>query len=97
MGMKMIIAGTLVYFILLGAYAGKAAAAVTCDPMALSPCATAMFSPSKPKPTTDCCNKLKLQAKCMCKYATDPKLKGYIKTPDAKRVADSCHVSFPKC
>ncbi|GLJ09301.1 hypothetical protein SUGI_0105870 [Cryptomeria japonica] len=80
-------------------HSSDVARAVTCNPMALSPCASAMFGPSnpKPKPSSDCCNKLKLQQSCMCQYAKDKNLSKYINTPDAKRVASTCNVPFPKC
>ncbi|KAH9290160.1 hypothetical protein KI387_034277, partial [Taxus chinensis] len=52
------------------------ASGVTCDPIALSPCASAMFGPGNPKPnpTPDCYKKLKLQQSCMCKYAKEKNL-----------------------
>ena len=90
-----LIAFAIVMVLLLGAC--KSSDAVVCNAMALSPCSDAMFSPSKPKPSADCCSKLKEQAGCMCTYIKNPNLSKYIKTADAKRVAADCKLPFPKC
>ncbi|KAG5614383.1 hypothetical protein H5410_014207 [Solanum commersonii] len=71
------------------------AEAVTCKIAELTPCADAIIS-SKP-PSASCCAKLKEQKPCLCGYIKDPKLKPYVNSPNAKKVAKTCGVPFPKC
>ncbi|CAA0817209.1 Bifunctional inhibitor/lipid-transfer protein/seed storage 2S albumin superfamily protein [Striga hermonthica] len=69
--------------------------AVTCNPMQLSPCATAITSPSKPSKV--CCAKLKEQRPCLCRYVKNPYLQKLIKSPRAKIVAAFCGTRYPRC
>ncbi|KAL7171127.1 hypothetical protein ACSBR2_035890 [Camellia fascicularis] len=69
--------------------------AATCNPMELSPCASAIIS-AKP-PTTACCTKLKEQRPCLCQYLKDPNLQKFIKSPNANKVANTCGSPFPSC
>lgn len=72
--------------------------AVTCNLMDLSPCLPAMTSPAAP--TAGCCSKLRQQRSCFCGYLRDPKYKAYrqyLNSPNAKKVATTCRVPFPKC
>ncbi|CAK9151276.1 unnamed protein product [Ilex paraguariensis] len=70
-------------------------AAITCNALQLSPCATAITSSTKPTPM--CCSKLKEQRPCLCKYLKDPKLQKFINSPNAKKVATTCGTPFPRC
>ncbi|KAM0933093.1 putative bifunctional inhibitor/plant lipid transfer protein/seed storage helical [Dioscorea sansibarensis] len=67
---------------------------VDCNVAELSPCAGPI---STGVATTQCCNKLKEQKPCLCQYAKNPAFAGYIKSPNAKKVANSCGLSFPSC
>ncbi|KAL1531864.1 non-specific lipid-transfer protein 2-like [Salvia divinorum] len=73
----------------------EVAAAVTCNPLQLSPCAAAITSSGKPSAT--CCAKLKEQRPCLCQYMRNPNLQKFIKSPGAKRVSSACHIPYPKC
>ncbi|XAR72313.1 hypothetical protein NMG60_11018908 [Bertholletia excelsa] len=67
----------------------------TCNPMELSPCASAIVS-AKP-PTPICCRKLKEQKPCLCQYLKNPNLQKFIKSPNANKVAATCGSPFPSC
>ncbi|XAR52450.1 hypothetical protein NMG60_11020539 [Bertholletia excelsa] len=84
----------LLVLLVEGAQESKAAA-VTCNPMALSACADAITS-SQP-PTSTCCNKLKEQRPCLCQYIKDPNLQTLINSPNANKVAVTCGSPFPTC
>ncbi|KAE8662390.1 Non-specific lipid-transfer protein 2 [Hibiscus syriacus] len=71
------------------------AEAVTCDPMQLNACIPAFSSGATP--TATCCGKLKQQQPCFCTYIKNPALKQYVNSPNAKKVASTCGVPFPKC
>ncbi|KAL4311714.1 hypothetical protein GQ457_01G037060 [Hibiscus cannabinus] len=73
----------------------QTAEAVTCDPSQLSPCAAAFTSGASPSAT--CCSKLREQKPCFCGYIKNPSLGQYVNSPNAKKVAASCSVQFPKC
>ncbi|KAK1437358.1 hypothetical protein QVD17_03149 [Tagetes erecta] len=73
----------------------KGTSAVTCAVTELSPCLPA-FTSSAP-PSANCCTKLKQQTPCLCGYIKNPSLKQYVTSPNAKKVASTCGVSFPKC
>ncbi|KAL0461993.1 UNVERIFIED_CONTAM: Non-specific lipid-transfer protein 2 [Sesamum latifolium] len=73
----------------------EAAAAAPCNPVELSPCLGAI-SGSQP-PSEECCSKLKEQEPCFCDYIKNPIFKPYIDSPNAKKVAATCGVAFPKC
>ncbi|TYG40035.1 hypothetical protein ES288_D12G061100v1 [Gossypium darwinii] len=69
--------------------------AKTCNPMKLLPCMSALTSSSPP--STSCCSRLKEQQPCLCGYIKNPALKQYVDNPNAKRVASTCGVPYPKC
>ncbi|XP_054787584.1 non-specific lipid-transfer protein 2-like [Prosopis cineraria] len=69
--------------------------AVTCSPVALSPCMGAISSSSPP--SSECCQKLKEQKPCLCGYLKNPSLRQYVNSPGAKKVASSCGVPIPSC
>ncbi|KAL7001103.1 hypothetical protein U1Q18_002256 [Sarracenia purpurea var. burkii] len=84
-----------VVVVLLLGEADLSMAATTCNPVALSPCATAIIS-SKP-PTPACCAMLKAQRPCLCQYLKDPNLHKFINSPNAIKVATTCGAPFPTC
>ncbi|KAI4331490.1 hypothetical protein MLD38_029677 [Melastoma candidum] len=67
----------------------------TCNPLQLSSCASAITS-SIP-PSALCCSKIKEQEPCLCQYMKNPSLKGFISSPNAKKVAATCGTPFPSC
>ncbi|OAY80272.1 non-specific lipid-transfer protein 2-like [Ananas comosus] len=75
--------------------AASVVAAVTCNPMALSPCADAILKGAPP--TAGCCGKLRQQRPCFCQYQKNPSLQGYINSPNSKKVASACGVPIPSC
>ncbi|KAJ9550324.1 hypothetical protein OSB04_014369 [Centaurea solstitialis] len=81
--LAMILAGTQV------------ATAVTCQATQLAPCASAISSSSPP--SKQCCIKIKEQRPCLCQYIKNPSLRGYVTSPNAKKVAKTCGVPIPKC
>ncbi|KAI3441146.1 AAI domain-containing protein [Psidium guajava] len=70
-------------------------AAVTCDPMELSSCASAISSSSPP--SAMCCAKLKEQKPCLCQYMKNPNLQKLINSPNSRKVAIQCGSPFPSC
>ncbi|XP_073004259.1 non-specific lipid-transfer protein 2-like [Typha latifolia] len=70
-------------------------AAVTCNPMQLTPCADAILKSAPP--SSACCSKLKDQKPCFCQYQKNPSLRGYINSKNGKKVAGACGVPIPKC
>ncbi|XP_058088453.1 non-specific lipid-transfer protein 2-like [Magnolia sinica] len=68
---------------------------VTCNPMQLSSCASAILASAPP--TSACCTKLKEQKPCLCQYLKNPNLKKYINNGNAKRVSRACSTPFPNC
>ncbi|KAK4479900.1 hypothetical protein RD792_015444 [Penstemon davidsonii] len=70
-------------------------AAITCNPVQLSPCANAITSSTKPSDT--CCARIKQQRPCLCGYMKNPYLQKFINSPGAKKVANSCQTPFPNC
>ncbi|XP_004137484.1 non-specific lipid-transfer protein 2 [Cucumis sativus] len=69
--------------------------AVTCSPVQLSSCVSAITS-SVP-PSKLCCSKIKEQKPCLCKYMQNPTLKKFVASPNARKVANTCGTPFPKC
>ncbi|KAG8373754.1 hypothetical protein BUALT_Bualt11G0058000 [Buddleja alternifolia] len=69
--------------------------AVTCNPVALSPCMSAMTGSSQP--SAECCSKLREQQPCFCGYMKNPMLKPYVDSPNAKKVAATCGIAAPRC
>ncbi|KAI9127712.1 hypothetical protein K1719_000705 [Acacia pycnantha] len=69
--------------------------AVTCSPVALSPCMGAITSSAPP--SSECCQKLKAQKPCLCGYLKNPSFKQYVNSPGAKKVISTCGISFPSC
>ncbi|XP_020594277.1 non-specific lipid-transfer protein 2-like [Phalaenopsis equestris] len=70
-------------------------AALTCNPMELSPCMSAILSSAPP--SASCCSKLKEQQPCFCQYEKNPQLKGYMNSSNSNKVANFCEVPIPKC
>ncbi|KAG8373753.1 hypothetical protein BUALT_Bualt11G0057800 [Buddleja alternifolia] len=70
-------------------------AAANCVPTELSPCLAAITGGSPPSP--QCCSKLREQQPCFCGYSKNPALKPYVESPNAKKVAATCGVAFPRC
>lgn len=81
--------------LLVVAVSDEVEAAVTCNPVQLSPCASAITSSGNP--TEVCCAKIKEQSPCLCEYMKNPYLQRFINSPGAKKVANSCGTPFPKC
>ncbi|MBA0879797.1 hypothetical protein Goshw_027858 [Gossypium schwendimanii] len=73
----------------------RTAEAVTCNPGELAPCSPALTSSTPP--SSACCSKLKAQQPCLCGYIKNPSLKQYVNSPNAKKVASTCGVPYPKC
>ena len=71
------------------------AKAVTCSPLELSSCISAITSSAPPSST--CCTKLREQRPCLCGYLKDPNLRQYVNSPGARKVASTCGVPFPSC
>ncbi|KAG7019930.1 hypothetical protein SDJN02_18897, partial [Cucurbita argyrosperma subsp. argyrosperma] len=69
--------------------------AVTCSPLQLSSCVSAITS-SVP-PSKLCCSKIKEQKPCLCKYMQNPTLRKFVASPNARKVANTCVTPFPKC
>nr|GMD27693.1 non-specific lipid-transfer protein 2-like [Ipomoea batatas] len=74
----------------------EATEAVGCNPLQLTPCANAISSSTTP-PTAECCSRLKEQKNCLCGYLKDPKLRRFVASPNAKKVAIACGSPFPNC
>ncbi|KAK9052246.1 hypothetical protein SSX86_028874 [Deinandra increscens subsp. villosa] len=87
----------IILCILLVAINGGSLAAVAadCNPIQLSPCATAILSTIAPSET--CCEKIKEQRPCLCSYIKNPRLQRFINTPNARKVAATCGTPFPTC
>ncbi|KAK7291404.1 hypothetical protein RIF29_06520 [Crotalaria pallida] len=82
-------------FVLLLAAEVQVSMAVTCSPVQLSPCVSAITSSSAP--SNLCCSKIKEQKPCLCQYLKNPNLKKFVNTPNARKVASTCGTPFPKC
>ncbi|GFS32810.1 hypothetical protein Acr_00g0024820 [Actinidia rufa] len=76
-------------------WGGQMCMGATCNPLELSPCASAIIT-AKP-PTPACCNKLKEQRPCLCQYLKNPNLQKFINSPNANKVATTCGSPFPSC
>ncbi|KAI3714379.1 hypothetical protein L1987_72979 [Smallanthus sonchifolius] len=74
----------------------SAEAATNCNPIQLSPCATAILSAAT-TPSETCCGKIKEQRPCLCNYIKNPTLQKFINTPNARKVAATCGTPFPTC
>ncbi|MBA0717221.1 hypothetical protein Golax_005058, partial [Gossypium laxum] len=73
----------------------RTAEAKTCNPTKLLHCMSALRS-SSPQ-STSCCSRLKEQQPCLYRYIKNPALKQYVDNFNAKRVASTCGVPYPKC
>uniref|UniRef100_A0A7C9DA74 Bifunctional inhibitor/plant lipid transfer protein/seed storage helical domain-containing protein n=1 Tax=Opuntia streptacantha TaxID=393608 RepID=A0A7C9DA74_OPUST len=85
----------LIVVVLLLGGAAEVAEGVTCSPVQLSSCASAITSTSPP--SSLCCSKIKEQKPCLCQYMRNPTLKKFVNTPNARRVARTCGTPFPRC
>ncbi|KAK4749123.1 hypothetical protein SAY87_026572 [Trapa incisa] len=81
--------------VLLVAVRVETTEAVTCKPIELSSCASAITSSTPP--SNLCCSKIKEQKPCLCNYLKNPSLKKFVNTPNARRVAGTCGTPFPRC
>ncbi|XP_021657220.1 non-specific lipid-transfer protein 2-like [Hevea brasiliensis] len=95
MKMTMSCVACLVVVVVLSGEILDVSQAVTCNPLALSPCASAMTSSSPP--SAICCSKLKEQRPCLCQYLKNPNLQKLVNSPNAKKVATTCGSPFPNC
>ncbi|XP_051118003.1 non-specific lipid-transfer protein 2-like [Andrographis paniculata] len=66
---------------------------IRCDPMGLGPCLPALSGSGSP--TAQCCQELRSQQPCLCRYLRNPAFKPYIDSPNAKAVASTCAVQIP--
>ncbi|KAG7021625.1 hypothetical protein SDJN02_15351, partial [Cucurbita argyrosperma subsp. argyrosperma] len=69
--------------------------AVTCNPMQMSPCISAIISSTPPSKL--CCAKIKEQKPCLCDYLKNPSLRNFVDSPNARKVANDCGTPFPTC
>ncbi|KAI9113764.1 hypothetical protein K1719_015015 [Acacia pycnantha] len=67
--------------------------AVTCSPVQLSACVSAITSSTPPSQL--CCSKIKEQKPCLCQYVKNPNLKKFVDSPNARKVASTCGTPFP--
>lgn len=81
--------------VLLVAEQTEISEAVTCKPIELSSCVSAITSSTPPSKL--CCSKIKEQKPCLCQYLKNPSLKKFVNTPNARRVAKTCGTPFPRC
>lgn len=82
-----------VVLVVLGALGAEGA--VTCSPVQLSPCASAITT-SRP-PSGLCCQRIRQQKPCLCGYMKNPTLRKFVDNPNARKVANQCKVPFSKC
>ncbi|KAK9226752.1 hypothetical protein WN943_011800 [Citrus x changshan-huyou] len=71
--MKISYAAICIVFVLLLSEAELSMGAMTCNPLELSPCASAITGANAP--SAICCSKLKEQRICLCQYMKDPNLR----------------------
>ncbi|CAN4121783.1 unnamed protein product [Withania somnifera] len=95
MAKKFVAIFAIVLFLVLVQETKVTKAAMSCNPLQLSPCANAITSSTTP--SAICCSKLKEQRPCLCKYMRDPRLQKMISSPNAKKVATTCGSPFPRC
>ncbi|KAF7819907.1 non-specific lipid-transfer protein 2-like [Senna tora] len=69
--------------------------ALTCSPVQLSSCVSAITSSSPPSKL--CCSKIKEQKPCLCQYLKNPNLKKFVDSPNARKVANTCGTPYPRC
>lgn len=66
---------------------------MACDLAKLQICKSAVITESPP--SRECCEKLKEQRPCLCKYLLSPSISQYIGA--AKRVIAACGITLPNC
>ncbi|XP_039143701.1 non-specific lipid-transfer protein 2-like [Dioscorea cayenensis subsp. rotundata] len=69
---------------------------VDCNVNELSSCADPI-STGVATPDMECCSKLKEQEQCLCQYKNNPLFESFVNSPNAKKVADACNVTFTSC
>lgn len=69
--------------------------AVTCNPTQLAPCASAITSNTPPSRL--CCVRITQQRPCLCQYLKNPNLKKFVSSPNARKIATTCKVAYPRC
>ncbi|XP_030461152.2 non-specific lipid-transfer protein 2-like [Syzygium oleosum] len=92
---RLLAAVLVAVLVLLSADRVHVAEAVTCAATELSSCLSAITSSAAPSAL--CCSKLREQRPCLCGYIKDPNLQQYVTSPNAKRVARTCGVTYPTC
>ncbi|KAK4284172.1 hypothetical protein QN277_001040 [Acacia crassicarpa] len=95
MAMKKMGVSLMVVVVLVAVELPHMTEAVTCSPVALSPCMGAISSSSPP--SSQCCQKLKEQKPCLCGYIKNPSFKQYVSSPGGKKVISSCGIPIPTC
>ncbi|KAL7132440.1 hypothetical protein ABFS83_12G074600 [Erythranthe nasuta] len=93
MNTKIAIICVLVLVAIVGDEVGVARAQVSCNPVQLNPCASAIFTSSQP--SAACCTAIRQQIPCLCQYQANPTLQGFINSPAAIKISTSCGVPFP--
>lgn len=94
--MKMLYVGFfIVLIVLLPGETTRVSTAITCNPLELAACESAITSDIAP--TATCCSKLKEQRPCLCQYLKDPNLQKLVNSPNARSVASTCGTPFPRC
>ncbi|XP_073119604.1 non-specific lipid-transfer protein 2-like [Henckelia pumila] len=76
-------------------YGAKETSAVDCEVWELSPCKAAVEGSGVP--SAECCVKMKEQEPCLCLYfrIRNPLAEFYFKSPNGRKVAAACGVTFP--
>uniref|UniRef100_A0A452YJ88 Bifunctional inhibitor/plant lipid transfer protein/seed storage helical domain-containing protein n=4 Tax=Triticinae TaxID=1648030 RepID=A0A452YJ88_AEGTS len=69
--------------------------AAQCNAGSLAVCTSPIISGTPPSKT--CCNNLKSQRGCFCKFARNPAYSSYINSRNAGKTLTSCGIAVPKC
>jgi hypothetical protein len=69
--------------------------AAACDASQLAVCVSAIMGGAPPTP--ECCANLTAQQGCFCQCAMEPANGSYIKSPNARKTLQSCHLAVPTC
>ena len=88
-----VIATALLVWALVLASEAPAAEAVTCNPVQMASCLSAILNGSPPSAT--CCANIREQRPCLCGYLKNPSLRQYVNSPNARKVASTCGVPYP--
>ncbi|EOA25779.1 hypothetical protein CARUB_v10019146mg [Capsella rubella] len=69
--------------------------AQSCVPTDLMSCLPAMISGGAP--STECCDKLKVQEPCLCSYIKNPMYSSYVSSQNARKTLTACNIPYPTC